>query len=564
MGTLNEDLNSIKTVESTITSNKVANFAYTDTAYTSNDADGVSTYDVDQEQNIPTADPDVLKVNATVLTKGYRAQASAITRMLMNHFLGRVSYNLNKVNDNVASLIQTLIDHSGTANGFATLDSNVKIPYEQISDVVFTNLAPAFSDTTAYTVGKYVTYNGKLYKCTTAHSAGSFTASHFTEVKVSTHMENTSNPHGVTKTQVGLGNVPNVTTNNQTPTYTASSSNVNLTSGETLSVAFGKIAKAVSSLISHLSNTSNPHSVTKAQVGLGSVLNTGDSATPLSGGTTKFTTGGAYTELAKKQDNVIEITQAEYDALSDSDKEGNLFVITDATSYPATSIKDSTTASDSTWSSAKISTGILYAVTNSTTITGGTLYNGAVIRVMFTSAITGSNTTTALSLTYNGTAYTVKVGKQGSLSNFVASYVDSAYTYLQAYTTLELAFDGTQFIIIGNPVVLSSSDYTIYADGNKSYKYIYNKNEQITQNVTKVIDLTDKVNSKCNYRLVITGNYNAVFYCEYILSLNMITNKFNVITVLKSEITVTSTEAYKLNIYYAQSTSNYTISITEC
>jgi len=54
----------------------------------------------------------------------------------------------------------------------------------------------------------------------------------------------------------------------------------------------------------HYSNTSNPHSVTKAQVGLGSVVNTGDSATPVSGGTTKFTTGGAYTELAKKVDKV--------------------------------------------------------------------------------------------------------------------------------------------------------------------------------------------------------------------------------------------------------------------
>lgn len=45
----------------------------------------------------------------------------------------------------------------------------------------------------------------------------------------------------------------------------------------------------------HIANTSNPHSVTKEQVGLGNVANTGDSATPLENGTTKFTTGGAYT-----------------------------------------------------------------------------------------------------------------------------------------------------------------------------------------------------------------------------------------------------------------------------
>lgn len=103
---------------------------------------------------------------------------------------------------------------------------------------------------------------------------------------------------------------------------------------------------------------------------------------------------------------------------------------------------------------------------SSTTLTGAPISSGSVIRVMFTSAITGSDTSTVMSITYNGTAYPVKVGKNGALSNFVASYVDNAYTYLQAYTTLELAFDGTQFIILGNPVVLSSSDYTIYADGS--------------------------------------------------------------------------------------------------
>lgn len=103
---------------------------------------------------------------------------------------------------------------------------------------------------------------------------------------------------------------------------------------------------------------------------------------------------------------------------------------------------------------------------SSTAITGKSLVSGASIKIMFTSDITGSNTSTVLSLTYNGTAYNVKVGKNGSLSNFVASEVSSGtYKYVQAYTTLELAFDGTQFIIIGNPVVLSSADYTIYADG---------------------------------------------------------------------------------------------------
>lgn len=81
------------------------------------------------------------------------------------------------------------------------------------------------------------------------------------------HIKDTNNPHEVTAAQVGLGNVKNVSTNDQTPTYTAASTLTALVSGEKLSVAFGKIAKAVLSLIDHLTNTSNPHKVTAAQAG---------------------------------------------------------------------------------------------------------------------------------------------------------------------------------------------------------------------------------------------------------------------------------------------------------
>lgn len=71
----------------------------------------------------------------------------------------------------------------------------------------------------------------------------------------------------LTASDVGLGNVPNVTTNNQTPTYTQASSLSNIASGEKLSTSMGKIMKAIADLISHLSNKSNPHGVTASQVG---------------------------------------------------------------------------------------------------------------------------------------------------------------------------------------------------------------------------------------------------------------------------------------------------------
>ena len=57
------------------------------------------------------------------------------------------------------------------------------------------------------------------------------------------HMKNAENPHKVTKSQVGLGDVPNASTNDQTPTFTQASTRKNIISGEKLSVIFGKLMK---------------------------------------------------------------------------------------------------------------------------------------------------------------------------------------------------------------------------------------------------------------------------------------------------------------------------------
>lgn len=100
--------------------------------------------------------------------------------------------------------------------------------------------------------------------------------------KAETHRGNTSNPHGVTKSQVGLGNVPNVATNDQTPTFTQASSFANISSGEKLSTLFGKVMRSIAELITHKADTGNPHSVTKSQVGLGNVDNTSDTNKPVS------------------------------------------------------------------------------------------------------------------------------------------------------------------------------------------------------------------------------------------------------------------------------------------
>jgi hypothetical protein len=98
-----------------------------------------------------------------------------------------------------------------------------------------------------------------------------------------------------------------------TETFTMAGIRTNITSGETISVSFGKIAKIINDL------KAVAFSGNKADIGLGNVVNTADTAIPAKNSTDKFTSGGAYAELAKKVDKVAGsslMTDAEHDKLS--------------------------------------------------------------------------------------------------------------------------------------------------------------------------------------------------------------------------------------------------------
>nr|DAW76899.1 MAG TPA: Minor structural protein [Caudoviricetes sp.] len=126
------------------------------------------------------------------------------------------------------------------------------------------------------------------------------------QTALNTHTGNKSNPHSVTKSQVGLGNVPNVATNDQTPTYSDTTTLVTLSSGEKISIAFAKIKLAITTLINHLANKSNPHGVTKSQVGLGNVEN--KSSATIRGELTK---GNVTTALGFTPANQTDMTNAQ-------------------------------------------------------------------------------------------------------------------------------------------------------------------------------------------------------------------------------------------------------------
>lgn len=122
--------------------------------------------------------------------------------------------------------------------------------------------------------------------------------------KMIRHLIDFMNPHKVNKEQVGLGNVPNVTTNDQTPTYEEAEEFENISSGEKLSIAFGKIQKAISSLLGHINNFDNPHKTTKSQIQLGNVDNTSDVDKPVSTAQQKAI-DGAYANSNKYTDKKI-------------------------------------------------------------------------------------------------------------------------------------------------------------------------------------------------------------------------------------------------------------------
>lgn len=166
---------------------------------------------------------------------------------------GNVSVTKSDVGlGNVTNDSQVKRSEMGAASGVATLDSTGKVPSSQL---------PSYVD-------DVLEYETKSVFPTTGEGG---------KIYVDKSTDTTWRWSGTTYTQIKGDLVIGTTTGTAADGGTASA---------------------------HYSNTSNPHGVTKSQVGLGSVVNTGDSATPVSGGTTKFTTGGAYTELAKKVDKV--------------------------------------------------------------------------------------------------------------------------------------------------------------------------------------------------------------------------------------------------------------------
>ena len=102
------------------------------------------------------------------------------------------------------------------------------------------------------------------------------------------HANRTDNPHKVTKDQVGLGNVDNTADINKP---------VSVAQQNALDTLSNSLNTAINN---HVGNTNNPHKVTKEQVGLGKVDNTSDLEKPIS-----VATQNAISEVVSNLDKHI-------------------------------------------------------------------------------------------------------------------------------------------------------------------------------------------------------------------------------------------------------------------
>ena len=206
---------------------------------------------------------------------------------------------------------------------------------------------------------------------------------------------------------------------------------------------------------------------TASDVGLGNVVNTGDSATPINGGTTKFTTGGAYTELAKKADKVSGAVNGN---LAGLDANGNL---TDSGVVASKVIQKVTTATGLLKDDGSVDT-TSYAPSNKAYLTDDTtdttIDNADYVPFYDTSAtskkrLTWTNIKSVLKSYFDGlytgnTGTVTSVGSGDGLTGGAITTTGTLKTNLRSYT--KLTNDSSAATETANrvyPVALDKSGY---------------------------------------------------------------------------------------------------------
>lgn len=367
------------------------------------------------------------------------------------------------------------------------------------------------------------------------------------EVNKVTSVQDRTGDVKITKADVGLDQVPNVTTNNQTPTYSQNSTLSNIVSGEKISVSFGKIMKAIADLISHIANQSNPHDVTAEQIGLDNVPNvatndqtptfteastraniaSGEKLSTLFGKIKKFFADlktvaftGSYTDLSNKptsmqNPNSLTLT------MNGSATSYNGSATASKSWYAPTSAGTAGYSLIGSGSGAPVWQGPPYAecttqgnvAAKTVSISNFRLVIGARIVVKFNSSHTSKEGAT-LNVSNTGAKPIIKFGARAFFDNDVASYapITSSKSW-SAFESLELVYDGTNWVIVGSSGYTSggrnSSVITIGSTtdevAGRYVDYMYNQYEDAGIVIQKAIDSLPNSGGKI---ILLEGTYN--------------------------------------------------------
>ena len=231
-----------------------------------------------------------LNVNATaeVISVEYDVLKEAYTKLELGSYkdtLSKIIYQSSIMQNNLVSAVQTIESNSSDT------ESRLIAEYVKQNQIIL-------DDTKATTDALSKKIDDETARATNAENANN--------KLITDHKADTSNPHKVTKAQVGLGNVDNTADSAKSVKYATSAGSAN-------SVAWGNVSGKPSTY------PPSGHTHTKDQVGLGNVANIDQSkaiksitrsgttftATALDGTTTTFTQQDANTTygLASQSSN---------------------------------------------------------------------------------------------------------------------------------------------------------------------------------------------------------------------------------------------------------------------
>ena len=285
------------------------------------------------------------------------------------------------------------------------------------------------------------------------------------------------------KSKVGLDNVPNVSTDNQTPTFTEASTRANIASGEKLSTLFGKIKKfftdlktvaftgSYADLTNKPTSMQNPNSLTLTMNG---------SATNYNGASSASKSWYAPTSAGTAGYNLI--------------SNGSGAPVWQQPPYAECTTNDNVAA-------------------KTVSISNFRLVIGARIVVKFNSSHTSTEGAT-LNVSNTGAKPIIKFGARSFFHNGVISYapITSSKSW-SALESLELVYDGTNWVIVGssgytsggrNSSVITIGSTTDEVEG-RYVDYMCNQYEDAGIVIQKAIDLLPKSGGKI---ILLEGTYN--------------------------------------------------------